>query len=180
MFCLEPRLVEVKQQHPARTAVHKRHAEKGSKRLQRETDRGREGGREIARANERERPVHKRQVEKGQQRGTVREGFKADVARPEERVGPDLQLILCATDLEFSGGSRRHLELCNVPGWVSQDGVRDSSALREPLLRELGIDLGLESIPSPKHRYQRVSARGIGGSDLRKRERTSFSASTNE
>ena len=153
MFCLEPRLVEVKQQHPARTAVHQRHAEKGSKRLQRETDRGREGGREIARANEREGPVHKRQVEKGQQRGTVREGFKADVARPEERVGPDLQLILCATDLEFSGGSRRHLELCNVPGWVSQDGVRDSSALREPLLRELGIDLGLESIPSPKHRY---------------------------
>jgi hypothetical protein len=54
--------------------------------------------------------------------------------------------------------------------------IRYSSGLLEPLLRELGIDLGLESIPSPERRVQRVNPRGVIRADLRERERASAPA----
>ncbi len=46
------------------------------------------------------------------------------------------------------------------------------SGLKDPLLLDLGIDLGLES-PSPERRGQLVSPCGITRADLRERERAS-------
>ncbi len=43
----------------------------------------------------------------------------------------------------------------------------------EPLLLDLGIDLGLEITPSPERRDQLVSPRGVARADLRERERVS-------
>ena len=54
--------------------------------------------------------------------------------------------------------------------------IRYSSGLLEPLLCELGIDLGLESIPSPERRGQRVNPRGVIRADLRERARASAPA----
>jgi hypothetical protein len=56
------------------------------------------------------------------------------------------------------------------------DRSRCSSGLLEPLLLELRIDLGLESISSPERGGQLVSPCGVTRADLRERDRASAPA----